>query len=273
MMLPFVGSLLSGGVLALLILQLGPIRAGFMAAVAAGILLLLEQWLGGPLAMVFVFGVAIWGSVALFATLLRLWRSVTLTLQVSVFVAVGLLVSFYAVGDIVEFGRSLVDLLSKQLADEGYFDLSQLFAENREELALGLPSVIAYLAWIMGVVSMLGGYAMYRTLYDNEAVFGRFCDINYGRVLAIAMSLVALAAWLTSVMFVQDLAMLMFTTFWLHGLAMVHWLYAADKAPGAVLFATYVGMVFLMPLVTISLAIAGYIDAWFDLRKRAITTD
>ena len=71
------------------------------------------------------------------------------------------------------------------------------------------------------------------------------------------------AAWL------QNIAFVMFAIFWLQGLAIVHWMHGKEILPGFAVAMVYVLMLPLSAVVVVGLAVLGYIDAWFDLRRRA----
>jgi uncharacterized protein YybS (DUF2232 family) len=64
-----------------------------------------------------------------------------------------------------------------------------------------------------------------------------------------------------------------FAVFWLQGLAILHWLHAEQRLPVFVVIMTYALLPFLNVLLVISLAVVGYMDAWFDFRARAKLKD
>ena len=58
---------------------------------------------------------------------------------------------------------------------------------------------------------------------------------------------------------------------WIQGLAIIHWLCAEGRLPVAMLVMTYVVLPFLSILMVVALAVAGYLDAWFQLRRKVST--
>src|SRR5690606_21314316 len=81
LLLPF-AHVLSGTVMALLVLGQGVVPAAFQGGIAIAILSLSSLIIGAPVAQVFGNGAVIWAPVMVLAVMLRRWRSLTLTLQV-----------------------------------------------------------------------------------------------------------------------------------------------------------------------------------------------
>jgi len=106
-------------------------------------------------------------------------------------------------------------------------------------------------------------------LPGGSSNYGQFRDLNFGRVLAIVMAVTSLAAMASSAVWIQNVSFLMFSVFWLQGLAIAHWLRAEGRIPGFALVLVYVLLPVLNFLVVVGLAVAGYADAWFAFRKRA----
>jgi len=98
--------------------------------------------------------------------------------------------------------------------------------------------------------------------------FGLFRDLNFGRVLALTMAIASVIAMLTGAVWLQNFAFVIFAMFWLQGLAIVHWLHANKRVPLAVVILVYALIPLLNALLVMGLAVVGYIDAWFDFRKR-----
>jgi len=119
--------------------------------------------------------------------------------------------------------------------------------------------------WMLYVVGLLLGYALYRRLPAETADLGRFQDLNFGRVLASAMAVVVVIAFIAGL---QNTAYVLFVVFWLQGLAIVHWLHGTGRLPLAALIAVYALLPFLQVLLMMALAVLGYVDAWFGFRRR-----
>ncbi len=112
------------------------------------------------------------------------------------------------------------------------------------------------------------GYALYGSLPGTRASFGRFCDLNFGRVLALTMAVTSVAAVFTGAAWLQNIAFVAFVIFWIQGLAIVHWLHVEWRVHAVAVIGVYAALFLLSPLVVIALAVVGYADAWFGLRNR-----
>ena len=104
----------------------------------------------------------------------------------------------------------------------------------------------------MYTFGLLFGYALLQTLPDKQSVFGRFCDLNFGRVLAVIMAVASVVAVFIEAAWLRNLAFLVFVIFWIQGLAILHWLYAEKRLPGVLLVGIYVLIPLLSALPVIS---------------------
>ena len=84
------------------------------------------------------------------------------------------------------------------------------------------------------------------------------------------MAVTSVLAVLTGSVWMQNVAFLVLVTFWLQGLAILHWLYAEKHLPALVVIGTYILMVPLIGILMIAFSVLGYLDAWFDFRARNI---
>ncbi len=82
------------------------------------------------------------------------------------------------------------------------------------------------------------------------------------------MALCSVVALLTGAAWLQNIAFVMFAVFWFQGLAIVHSLHGREILPGFAVAMVYVLMLPLSAVIVVGLAVLGYIDAWFDLRRR-----
>jgi hypothetical protein len=207
--------------------------------------------------------VGTWVPVYLLAALLLNARSLTLVMQISVIVAIVAMLGFYVlVSDPVAFWQPYLTAMADFAAQNNL----QLNMEMFTAEVMTVSAVLAF--WMLYVVGLLLGYALYKRLPGETGEFGRFRDMNFGRVIAIAMAIASLLAMLLGIAWIQNLAFVMFVFFWIQGLAIVHWLHAEGVLPLAALVAVYVLLPFLQILLMALLAVLGYTDAWFDIRRR-----
>jgi hypothetical protein len=255
--------LTSGVIMALLVVAQGTKLAVVEGLIAAAVLATVSLLFGVSIASITGLMLGTWVPVILLAALLLRTRSLTLVMQVSVLMAVVAMTIFYiVVTDPVAFWQPYLVMMS-ELAKQSNLQL------NMEMFTPDVMTVSAVLAfWLLYVVGLLLGYAMYQRLPGETGDYGRFRDFGFGRVIAIVLALASLLAFVIDVAWIQNLAFVLFVFFWLQGLAIVHWLHAEGILPVAAVIAVYILLPFLQILLMTALALLGYTDAWFNFRRR-----
>ena len=255
--------LTSGVIMVLLVLGQGTRPAVIEALVAGAAVLTTSLLFGTPVASAMVLIAGTWVPVLLLAVLLLSTRSLTLTVQVSVIIAVSAMIGFYiVVPDPVGFWQPYLDVTA-EIARQSGLEL------NEELLNAEVMTVSATIAfWMLYIVGLLLGYALYRKLPAETSHYGWFRDLNFGRVIAFTMALVSLLAFVVEVAWLQNVAFVMFVVFWIQGLALLHFMRAESIIPPGAVVAVYVLVPFLQVLMITALAVVGYMDAWFGFRRR-----
>ncbi len=268
LLLPF-APLLSGAVMVLLMLAAGPQRALTVAVAAGAMLGVLFFAFGNPVVPLLVNAAGVWLPAALFGAVLGRTRSLTLTLQVSVILAIGATLAFFVVlGDPTPFWTVQLEAVSTWFREAGLTQQADVLLEQRELIAPQMTMLFVFTTWSLWVLVLVLGYALYQQLPERRGVFGRFCDLHFGRVLALTMAVASLTALVVSAAWLQNVAFVLFVVFWLQGLAFLHWLHAEGPLPVALLIGVYALLPFLNALLVMLLAVLGYTDAWFDYRPR-----
>ena len=269
LLLPLAG-VFSGAVVVLLVLHHGVRRAMMLALLAAAILAMLALLTGSSAPQTALAALLNWTPAFVLATLLGNWRSLTLTLQVSVIVALAGLLGFYVVlGDPTVFWSSwLADEAATLFREMGLHEQAAALLENRASIAQQMTVLFIFTIWSLTIFGLLLGYALYQASLGKKSVFGRFCDLNFGRVLALIMAVASVAAVLSGAIWLRNFAFLVFVVFWIQGLAILHWLYAERRFPAILLVIVYALIPLLSALPVISFAVVGYTDAWFAYRTR-----
>ncbi|MGI9232277.1 MAG: hypothetical protein ACR2RD_01475 [Woeseiaceae bacterium] len=255
--------LTSGVIMVLLVLAQGTKLALVEACIAAAVLLTVSLIFSVSIPSIVALMVGTWVPVMLLAVLLLGSRSLTLVVQVSVIIAALAMLVFYSVvADPVAFWQPYMDSMAEIVRQNNL----QL---NLELLTAEVMTVSAALAfWMLYAAGVLLGYALYKRLPGDTGEFGRFRELNLGRVLAVAMALTSLLAFAIDASWIQNLAFMLFVVFWLQGLAIVHWMHVEAILPLAALIAVYALLPFLQVLLMTALAVLGYTDAWFGFRRR-----
>lgn len=257
--------LTSGAIMVLLVLVQGIRLAVIEASVAAPVLAVAFVLFGGTLASVIVLMAVTWVPVMLLAVSLVTMRSLTLTLQMTVVVAVAALLVFQiAVPDPTAFWQPYLDIMAAVIRENGL----QLDTELLTADVMTISAVLVF--WMLYTVALLIGYWLYQQLPVEAPDFGRFRDLNFGRVIAFTMLLASLLALVIDATWLQNVAFVTFVMFMMQGLAIIHWLHGEGILPVAALVAVYVLLPFLQVLLVMVLALIGYADAWFGFRRRMI---
>jgi hypothetical protein len=267
--LPLAG-IFSGAVIALLVLQQGLRRSMMQALIAAAVLALIALLTGGSGPQTALVALLNWLPAYVLAALLRHWQSLTLTLQVSVIVALAVLLGFYVVlrDPSVFWSGWLADQAAPLFRELGLHEQAASLLENRAAIAQQMTVLFVFALWSLYAFGLLLGHALFDALAGHSAVFGRFSDLNFGRVLAVIMAVASVAAVFSGAIWLQNFAVLVFVVFWIQGLAIMHWLHAEKRLPTIFLVVVYALIPLLSALPVISLAVVGYTDAWFAYRTR-----
>ena len=255
--------LTSGVIMVLLVLAQGVRLAVIEAAAAATLLLAVSLVFSVSLASIVTLMAGTWLPVLLLALLLTSTRSLALTMQITVIMAVVAMIGFYlVVTDPVAYWQPYLTTMA-EIARENNLAL------NTELLNAEVMTVSATLAfWMLYVAGLLLGYGLFTKLPGKTAGFGRFRDLSFGRVVASIMAVVSLLALVVDVAWLQNVAFVMFVIFWVQGLAIVHWMHAQQLLPLGAVVAVYVLLPLLQVLLITVLGILGYMDAWFEFRRR-----
>jgi hypothetical protein len=255
--------LTSGAILVLLVLVQGARVAVVKALAAAAALVTTSLILGGSAISLMVLMAATWAPALLLAQALVTVRSLTLILQVSVIVSVlALLVFQLLVPDVAAFWQPYLDMMGEIIRQNG-------LELNAEILTADVMTVSAVLVlWMLYTGALLLGYGLYCRLPSGTESFGRFRDLNFGRVIAFILALLSLLAFVIDAVLLESIAFIIFVMFMLQGLAIVHWLHGEGILPLFAIIAVYVLMPFLQVLLIMALALIGYTDAWIGFRRR-----
>jgi uncharacterized protein YybS (DUF2232 family) len=260
--------ILGSAVLILLILSRGPVRAGQTVAIAIGVMLILVLISTVSITQLFQVVLKVWLPGIILALLLQRMRSLTLVLQTTVLMAMIVIIGLYAVlGDPVAYWNELLQQIIVTWREAGLEQEADLFTQLLP-YAPQMTGIVVSIGWLLHVIALLIGYTAYINLPSQSDEFGRFSDLNFGRVLAFVLALVSIVAMTTAVIWAQNIASVLFMIFWLQGLALLHWLRGAGRLPTAVLAAVYVLTVLLGPLLVTMVGVMGYTDVWFNYRAR-----
>lgn len=263
--------MVSGVIMVLLVLKQGARLAVIEGAVAGVILVLVALVTGSPLMQILVATLSTWVPAIVLGLVLQATRSLTLTLQVSVLIAALAVLGFYVViGDMVAYWDPVMTVLLEWTRENNLQEQAQLMESDPVMTANMLTMAIVLSSWMLYAVYLVFGYWLYKLMPGESGDYGRFSDLNFGRVIALIMALLSLLAFVSGAAWLQSVAFVLFAVFWLQGLAVVHWLHSVGNLPLLVVIMTYVLLPFLHVFLIMALAVLGYIDAWFTFRRRVV---
>lgn len=272
-MLPLL-QVVSGVVMMLLTLANGMRMAAIQAMFAGALLAVIAAVFSVPLAVVPTLMLVLWAPMLLLGLLLTYTRSLTLTLQVSVLATVAFIVIFYlAVSDLQAFWAPKLEVLVQFWRQSGMQEQADALLSQKEAVADVAAVMVGFSGWMLYAVGCLLGYSLYRLLPRETGDFGRFQDLNFGRIIAMTVVLVVVLGLVFGATWLLNIAVVLMVVFALQGFAIVFWMYRQGILPifGLVVVAVLVMLPRLNVMVIMSLALAGYADAWFGLRKRMAT--
>ena len=260
---------LSGIIMVLLVLKQGP-RLAVIEAIAAGVLVgIIAAIAGASVLQVLGSSLTTWLPGLVLGGVLQATRSLALTMQVSVLVTAALTMVFHiVVDDVVAYWQPVTTYMLEWARTGELYEQVQLMESDPVMTANMVTIAIVLSSWMLYVLYLMFGYYIFRELTGESGDYGRFCDLNFGRVLALIMALASVIAVVSGVTAIQNIAFVLFAMFWIQGLALVHWFYTESNLPVLVVILTYVMLPVLHVFLILTLAVLGYTDAWFGYRRR-----
>ena len=260
--------IIGSALLVLMVLSQGPARTAILAGMSFAAILMFALVSAVSVSQAVEVALTIWLPGMVLALLFQRLRSLTLLLQSTVLIAMVVIIGLYLVlGDPADYWRDLLERFASMWRDAGLQKESEIF-DQLQPYAPQMTGIFVAIGWLFYVVAFLAGYAAYVSLPGQSYGFGRFSDLNFGRVLALILALTSVVAIFSSAIWIQNFAFVLFIVFWLQGMAMLHWLKGQKRLPGFVLVAVYALTVLLGPLLVTAVGVMGYTDAWFNFWPR-----
>ncbi len=264
----------SGGVVALVVLHLGPVR-GIQLMAYAGVAALLLGWLalGTPLLVVGVI-LLLWLPVWLASMILRSTFSLSVSLQAITGFSVALVLLLH-----LGFPE-----LQTQLQHEFLSILKPVIEQQpdevqRQNLQVAVESVLVLLPGILvtgmmsGIMlSLLLGRWWQSALYNPGGLVNEFNSLRLGRSLNLISSAFLLMALFSASELATMIVLLLLSLYLLQGVAVVHGVFELRQIAKGWLIGLYVMILFIPHLVVLPLAVFGLSDAWVDFRQRLART-
>lgn len=262
------------------------IPGGFIAAIVIGLVTLCK---GARIGFIILLGVALpvialnlWkigslfdlllihcGLVWLLASVLRATGSWRLVLEIMTIIGIMVVIGFHWV--LPDVSMWWIDLLKKHAANLRAFSGGQI---TEDKLIATLGKTVSIITGCVSDIVLLGVFTQLlvarwwqAAMFRPGALAKEFFEIRNSPWIAIVLAATVFAALLD-----QDLALdllpILIMPFLIEGLSLLHQWARIKKEIVYLLIAAYIGLIFLPLLLITILALAGYIDSWYDLRKR-----
>ncbi len=231
----------------------------FTALITAVTLLILGGSLSSILTLIFVA----WLPALLAVVVLVKTQSLTLSLQMLMIVSFAfLLVISLFIPDLAVFWQPYLDVMAQLLRESGM----QLEAGLLTADILTISAVFIF--WLIYSMVLLFGYSLYKRLPIETFEFGQFKDLDFGRIIAIALAALTVIAFLIDSNWFQHTVFAVFAMFMMQGLAILHWLKDEGIVQPIIVAVVYIIFPILQIFLMVALAFIGYIDVWLGFRRR-----
>jgi len=260
---------LPGAVPALVSLVRGP-RLGMAVALGATVLLTLAMWtIGRPVPVGLIYSAWVLGPPLVLAVVLVRTQSLSMCLQLAVLAGVVLLVFLHVtLGDPAKFWAPFVRDLAEEMQKRGLpMDLEKNgLAETLARTLWGWVTALTILLAMCAI--FLARWWQTRLLPQHAGQFGaEFQQLRLGVVLGAAGAVLICASLFTDQALVDDMERIFLGALMLVGLAAAHRYKAAGRLNGAWLWAIYVLLVLMAPIMVAAMAGWGFVDNWLRSRR------
>ena len=262
-------SYISGALVALVTMRRGNSEGAVIAVISAIVLSVVAQFATGNMVIGFVFALMVWLPVWILSVVLRKTVSLMLTVSAAALISAIAVIGFHAmVGDTVTWWLSIIDQLFVEAFEQSGADATQLkmMRENMSQFMTGLMATAFFLSMVLSI--FLGRWWQ-AVLYNPGGFKTEFHAFRLDKTVAIigALILVWASVLAEAGSVAIDLAFVVSVFGSVAGLALVHHFVDTRGVNKAWVITLYLLLMFVAPQLLVLLAIAGFADAWMDLRR------
>jgi len=262
-------SYISGALVALVTMRRGISEGAVIAVISALVLSVVAQVSTGSMVIGFVFAAMVWFPVWILSIVLRQTVSLVLTVSAAALISVIVVIGLHLmVGDTVNWWLSIIDQMFSEAFKQSGADPAQLqmMRENMANFMTGLMATAFFLSMILSV--FLGRWWQ-AVLFNPGGFKTEFHAFRLDKSLAIIGALVLGWASVTAVpgSIAIDLSFVISVFGSVAGLALIHHFVDAKQLNKAWIITLYLLLMFIAPQLLVLLAIAGFADAWLDIRR------
>jgi len=263
-LLPMLGlptSWMASVIIALVSLQKGS-KDGLFIVFWASLPAVIVWYMGGALALIILL-VSQYLLVSFLGNLWRQHRSISLMLEVMTGIGLVslLVISLYWEG-LADFWLNVVTRAS----EASVADLSEFWKDFMIKASSGIMMTVLL---ISNIINLLLARAWQSMLFKPGAFAREFYSIRAGKIIAVAF-LVCLAGAILDIDLAYGCAFITSIPLIFAGLALVHGVTARQKYKVAVLIMLYGSLILFSIYLLPMLAVVGFVDTWYDVRKRHI---
>lgn len=262
-------SYISGALVALVTMRRGISEGAVIAVISALVLSVVAQVSTGSMVIGFVFALMVWLPVWVLSIVLRKTVSLMLTVSAAALISAIAVIGFHAmIGDTVSWWLTMIDQLFVEAFKQSGADATQIevMRGNMAQIMTGLMATAFFLSMVL---SMFLGRWWQAVLYNPGGFKAEFHAFRLDRSVAIIGALILIWASITAApgSVAIDLSFVISVFGSVAGLALIHHFVETKQVNKAWIITLYLLLMFIAPQLLVLLAIAGFADAWLDLRR------
>jgi len=262
-------SYISGALVALVTMRRGISEGAVIAVISALVLSVVAQVSTGSMVIGFVFALMVWLPVWILSIVLRKTVSLMLTVSAAALISAIAVIGFHAmVGDTVSWWLTMIDQLFVEAFKQSGADATQIemMRGNMAQIMTGLMATAFFLSMVL---SMFLGRWWQAVLYNPGGFKAEFHAFRLDKSVAVIGALILIWASITAApgSVAIDLSFVISVFGSAAGLALIHHFVETKQVNKAWIITLYLLLMFIAPQLLVLLAIAGFADAWLDLRR------
>ncbi len=190
-------------------------------------------------------------------------QSLTLSLQVLLLASFVVLVCInFLIPNLSIFWQPYLDLMAQLLTENGMqYEVGVLTAD-----ILTISAVFIF--WLIYSTVLLFGYFIYIKIPGKKRDYGKFQDLDFGKIIGIALVFFSILAFSTGSIWLQYIAITILAMFMMQGLSILHWLKNEGIVQPIIVAVVYIVFPIFQIFLVAALAIVGYVDVWLGIRHR-----
>lgn len=262
--------MISGGVIALVTLRIGPAQGALLAVISSVALGVLVLFTGLPPVVGVLAGALQWLPVVAMAAVLRRTTSWTLTLQATIAAGIAVILLVYAIKpDMAVFWQNILDQYLRpvfQASGQATPQQDQVI----EQLAANLTGLLVASFLATAVLALMLGRYLQAVKFNPSGFGEEFTQLRLGLWPAVVVVGCIALSLATGWALPYGLALIIGSIFIFQGLAVIHasCRQMEGSKPKIILAFVYVSLIFMMSSAFMMISGLGVADAFANFRAR-----